>query len=106
MTSEPDTLADYPYVVLRTRCDHCGRANAYRLARVAQAFGANMPMAEVLTRLFGDCPFALDRRPAHRDATRCLGYFPDLAGPRRPPDLPPPLMRWSVIDGGKTRRSR
>jgi hypothetical protein len=36
-------LVDFPYVLVRLRCDVCKRAGAYRLARLAVKYGAEMP---------------------------------------------------------------
>ena len=35
-------LVDYPYVLVRLRCDVCKRAGAYRLARLAVKYGAEI----------------------------------------------------------------
>lgn len=98
-----ETLADYPYIVLRTCCRPCKRMNAYRLARLAEAYGANITMDQLMDRLFGDCPWRLTggrERPRKYEA-RCLGYLPDLHPMPRPPDLPPALSKLRVIEGGK-----
>jgi len=96
-------LADYPYVVLRARCNQCRRDHRYRLARLAEAYGAAATMDEVMDRLFRDCPYALrdGRVKPRKYEARCLAYLPDLHPRPRPPDLPPGLMALQVIEGGK-----
>jgi hypothetical protein len=34
-------LVDFPYVLVRLRCDACKRAGSYRLARLAVKYGAD-----------------------------------------------------------------
>jgi hypothetical protein len=97
------TLADYPYIVVRVRCEPCRRANAYRLARLAQAFGAGATMDEVMDRLFLDCPYRLTdgRQQPRKYEPRCLAFLQDLHPRPRPPDLPAGLLKLRVVDGGK-----
>ena len=40
----------YPFVVVRIGCDLCERAGAYRLARLAEKFGAGISLDELLSR--------------------------------------------------------
>lgn len=78
---ERETLATYPYVVVRIACRNCKRRGSYRLARLAERFGADTTLDEVLTRITADCNLASNRtgRPGCRAA-----YFPDLECPQRP----------------------
>jgi hypothetical protein len=87
-------LADFPYVLVRLRCDACKRAGSYRLARLAVKFGAEILLDDLLVRLSADCPW--------RDEPRgtCGARFADLP-PRRPPDLPPAMLRFRIVNGGK-----
>jgi hypothetical protein len=85
-------LADYPFVLVRLRCDSCRRRGAYRLARLAVKFGAEILLDDLLVRLSGDCPWRDDPRGA------CGARFSDLP-PRRPPDMPARRMR--IVSGGK-----
>jgi hypothetical protein len=87
-------LVDFPYVLVRLRCDACKRAGAYRLARLAVKFGAEILLDDLLVRLSADCPWQDDQRGT------CGARFTDLP-PRRPPDLPAALMRFRVLKGGK-----
>jgi hypothetical protein len=44
-------LLDFPYVLVRLRCDTCKRAGAYRLARLAVKYGAEILLDDLLVRL-------------------------------------------------------
>jgi hypothetical protein len=102
-------LADYPYVLVRLRCEVCNRAGAHHLARLAVKFGAEILLDDLIMtrgqdygagwtdlttrlRLSSDCPWRDEARGA------CGARFCDLP-PGRPPALPRPKMR--VIAGGR-----
>src|SRR6266480_3299815 len=85
-------LVDFPFVLVRLRCDACKRAGAYRLVRLAVKYGAEILLDDLLVRLSADCPWRDDPRG------RCSARFADIP-PRRPPDLPPALMRLRVVKG-------
>ena len=88
----PETLATYPYVVVCLDCTLCGRKGRYRLARLADRYGANCGLKELLELLAGDCKY----RGRQRHPIRPGGgaRFRDLEGPDRPPpDMPPPKLR-------------
>ena len=55
-------LADFPYVLVRLRCDVCKRAGSYRLARLAVKYGAEILLDDLLVRLSADCPWRDDPR--------------------------------------------
>ena len=86
-------LADYPWVLVRVRCEVCKRAGAYRLARLAVKYGAEILLDDLIVRLSSDCAWRDDPR-----GSGCGARFSDLP-PRRPPDMPARAMR--VIAGGK-----
>lgn len=88
-------LADFPYVLVRLRCDLRNRAGAYQLARLAVKFGAEILLDDLLVRLSADSPWRDDSR-----GSRCGVYFADLP-PRRPPDIPV-RRRMRVISGGRS----
>ena len=90
----PRRLVDFPYVLVRLRCDLCKRAGAYRLARLAVKFGSEILLDDLLVRLSTDCPWRDDPR-----GSGCGARFADLP-PRRPPDMPV-QKRLRVISGGK-----
>ena len=50
-------LVDFPYVLVRLRCDTCKRAGAYRLARLGVEYGAEILLDDLLVRLSADCPW-------------------------------------------------
>lgn len=96
------TLASYPFVAVRVRCDQCKRSGVYRLARLAEAFGAEASMDAVVGNLTHDCPWRLDRNEKRRKyQAACFAFLPDLHSPPRPPDLPPGMMKLAVVKGGK-----
>lgn len=91
-------LVEYPYVVVRVTCRYCDRKGSYRLARLAERFGADHLLRLVLVKLAEDCPHIAD--PGVRSIRGCGVQALDVP-PDPPPDLPPttpyPLR---VIDGG------
>ena len=89
-----DTLASYPFVIVRLSCTMCAREGSYRLARLADKYGAEIALPELLDLLAGDCKY---RRPRHPAVPGCGACFPDLAPPTRPPDLPPGAHRLRVV---------
>jgi hypothetical protein len=42
-------LVDFPYVLVRLRCELCKRAGAYRLARLAVRYGSEILLDDLLT---------------------------------------------------------
>jgi len=95
-----DTLAYYPFITVRLACTRCTRRGSYRLARLAEKYGADIHMKDLLGYLAGDCRWWSPRHPGYGE---CGAYFADLAGPAPlPPDTPaavrPPLR---VVTGDK-----
>src|SRR5262245_9992485 len=76
---ERETLATFPYVVVRIACRNCNRCGSYRLARLAERYGADTTLEAFLIRITADCYLASNRtgRPGCRAA-----YFPDLDWPQ------------------------
>lgn len=103
MSPKPERIVDYPWVMCRVRCHYCRRQGAYRLARLAEKYGAECSIEQMRVLLAGDCPYAGERYKPQKYAKGCGPYFPDLEGPPRPPDLPPALGGLEVIEGGKKR---
>ena len=90
-------LRDYPYVVVRFAYRDCPRIGRYRLAVLAEKFGADASMVDVLGAISAGCLRNKVRHPGRR----CQAYLPDLVDPR-PPDLPAAEgRRLKVIIGGK-----
>jgi hypothetical protein len=82
---ERETLATYPFVSVRIACRNCTRRGSYRLARLAERFGADASLDDVLMQLSADCGLAANRSN-HPGCRRV--YLPDLETPRRQPDVP------------------
>jgi hypothetical protein len=91
-------LRDDPFVVVRFACRACSRVGRYRLAVLAERFGADADLATVLAAISASCPRQLGGHPEHR----CRTYYPDLP-PSQPPDLPADLrpQRLRLIVGGR-----
>ena len=90
-------IRDYPYVLVRFACRDCPRMGRYRLAVLAERFGATADMADVLDAIASSCPRQQERHPARR----CEAYYPDLRSPP-PPDVPDAApRRFSVVKGGR-----
>ena len=79
-------LRDYPYIIVRFACRHCPRLGRYRVAVLAERFGADVDMVDVLEAVSSSCR----GRTGERGMT-CGAYFPDLP-PEQPPDLPRSLL--------------
>jgi hypothetical protein len=92
-------LRDYPFIVVRLACRQCPRIGRYRVAVLAERFGANVDMEGVLEALSASC----GARAEQYSRLRCGAYFPDLP-PEKPPDLPRALLpreRFKIIRGGR-----
>ncbi len=94
-----DTLALYPFVVVRIACRVCSRSARYRLARLAAKYGSEFKLDDLLFQLSFDCMYRADDR-TRGDARGCGIYLLDLDQPR-PPDLPPGMARLKILKGGK-----
>ena len=99
-------LSSYPYVLVRLACLACPRKGSYRLARLADRFGAEAKLTDVLAALSADCPNRGFKR--HKGSYPvCGAMLADLGSPT-PPDVPPPDVPPAVarprglrIVGGK-----
>ena len=97
MTPPSLRLRDYPFVIVRFACHDCPRIGRYRLAVLAEKFGADAAMADVLAAISAGCLRNKERHPGRR----CQAYLPDLNDPK-PPDLPAAQgRRLRLIAGGK-----
>ena len=96
MSASSVRLRDYPYVVVRFACRDCPRIGRYRLAVLAEKYGAEAAMADVLEAVSAGCLRTREKHPGRR----CQAYLPDLVDPR-PPDLPTAAGRGSDCIGGK-----
>jgi hypothetical protein len=91
-------LALYPFVVVRIGCRQCSRRGAYRLARLAAKFGPETTLTDMLDKFSFDCMWRRDRQGKPKGAASCGVYLPDLEQ-RRPPDLPPGLLKLRLVKG-------
>lgn len=75
-----NTLAGYPFPVVRVACRFCERRGRYRLETLTAAYGATYDLADVLAHLSRDCRAASERT----GKSGCKGpYLPDLEPQRR-----------------------
>lgn len=91
MKDAPKTLADYPYVVVRIECGLCGRRGRYRLARLAERYGADITLEDLLDQIARRrCryprPWKVRRVPKLMAVFHIM--LPDLVQAPRPPDQP------------------
>lgn len=84
----PETLAEFPYVVVRLRCELCPRRlGTYRLARLVQRFGADAQLDDVRRELAKPCPRLENAGTSMRPG--CRVEFTDLSLLHgRPADVP------------------
>jgi hypothetical protein len=110
MEDPRETLRQYPYVVVRLRCDCCGRSGGYRLASLVEKYGAGFPLELLIERLaYPTC----GRNPVNRQKHRlsgpknCETYLCDLRSDMAEADLPPardpyspklPFARGNEVD--------
>jgi len=87
-----DTLLHYPYVVVRLKCDVCNRRGGFRLARLVEKFGCDIPLEDLVKRLAHP---ACGHRPENQRKGKrwtieggCKAYLRDLESPMPPPDMP------------------
>ena len=103
------TLDYYPFVVFRVACYRCRRQGTYRLARLAERYGAQAPLIAVLEEIAKDCPYWYRRhagnpvcgahlcdlvdefgKPAREPYLAAL----DMSVPRTPEELWPIRIEW------------
>jgi hypothetical protein len=100
-----ERLSDFPWVIVRIDCPLCPhRRGRYRLARLAEMYGADIKLCDLIDRIALDCPRkALPwERPSNLYDPKCKARFTDLeATSRPPPDIPPMLRKLTIIQGGK-----
>jgi hypothetical protein len=100
-----ERLSEFPWVIVRVDCPLCPyRKGQYRLARLAEKYGAAIRLCDLIDRIALDCPrksLPWERPPDQYDP-RCKARFTDLeATSRPPPDLPPMMRKLTVVQGGK-----
>ena len=98
--AEETKLSNYPYVRVRIRCERCRREGDLSLARLAERYGADAALWDVMLALTANCS-----RRRLRDGGRlyapCYAQLIDLVN-GTPPDLPPGYHSLHVIEGEKS----
>jgi hypothetical protein len=89
-----NTLASYPYVVVRLGCSRCSREGPYRLERLAAKYGADVEMRKLLEYLASDC--AMWGRQLHPVKEQCRPFFVDTDSPK-PPEIPAGMRKSKVV---------
>lgn len=100
--NEDTALLDFPWVVVRFRCHFCKRSKDARLAGLARDFGEHTTLGLLLSEFVRRCrwdPQDPARKP-QKYGMKCGAYMPDI-GRVGPPDLPPGMLEWKLIEGGK-----
>jgi hypothetical protein len=88
-------LVDYSYVLVRFRCDLCKRRGQSRLARLADKYGCETTIDQLLERMTRDCPW---RKDGAFERSGCGIYCRDLPV-RGPPDMPPGMLKLRLVRG-------
>ncbi|MCF8475755.1 MAG: hypothetical protein K9G60_01900 [Pseudolabrys sp.] len=86
-------LVDYPFVMVRFRCDLCKRSGQSRLARLADKHGCMTTLDALVDRVTRDCPW---RKDGASELKECGIYLPDLPA-KVPPDLPPGMVKLRAV---------
>lgn len=86
-------LVDYPFVVVRFRCDLCKRSGRSKLARLAEKYGRMTTVDALAERISRDGPW---RKDGTADRKGCGIYMPDLP-PKIPPDMPPGMVKLRAV---------
>jgi hypothetical protein len=84
---------DYPFVMVRMRCNTCKRSGQSKLARLAAKYGCEITLDELLERISRDCPW---RKGGAFEKSGGGIYCGDLP-PRVPPDLPPGMVKLRAV---------
>ncbi len=103
----PRFLVDWPWVVIDIECSLCPRQGRYRLARMAERFGAAMALDRLLEAVAVDCTLMKPgEKPRHYEARCGIRYVVPPAGPvpaGAPARVGAPKLRLAKTAG--TRRS-
>ncbi len=79
-------------------CGRWSREGSYSPTRLADKYGSNVRMDDLLKQLAGGCKLA---DPRHPFADRCAAYFIELDFPQPPPDMPPSARaKLHVVSNG------
>ncbi len=93
-------LRDFPYIVVRVECNLCGRKGEYKLADLAERYGAKFTLDDFLAAIRKPCGYPLPWtiRKRRKMQPVCHIALPDWDRQPRPPDLPPEMGLRLVID--------
>ncbi|WP_237478270.1 hypothetical protein [Lichenibacterium dinghuense] len=84
----PRHLVDWPLVLVDVECSLCPRLGRYRLARLAERYGAAVPLARLLELIAADCTLMKPgEKPRHYEARCGIRYVVPPAEPL-PADAP------------------
>ena len=86
----------YPYIVVRFSCRHCPRIGRYRVAVLAERYGADIEMDDLLEEVSASCRARVSER-----ALACGAYFPDCAAGKAATRALLPRERLKLIRGGR-----
>lgn len=88
-------LSQFPHVVFRMSCSLCTRRGTYRLARLAEKFGAETEVEDVVRAISMDCPWQRSKRdgPPRKYEARCNAF---VEIEERPPDITAKARRESL----------
>jgi hypothetical protein len=86
-------LVDYPFVMVRFRCNVCKRSGQSKLARLSAKYGCELTLDELVERITRDCPW---RKDGAFNRSGCGIYCPDIP-PKIPPDLPRGMVRLRAV---------
>ena len=82
-------LREYPYVLIRFRCDYCRRRADVRSVACAAKYGHRVTMGYLLARFRRGCKWSDEQiRKPQKYGMKCTGYCYDLYRSLAP-DLPP-----------------
>ena len=78
----PRFLVDWPWVVVDIECSLCPRQGRYRLARLAERYGAAMALDRLLEAVAADCTLMKPGEKPRQYEARCgIRYVVPPAGP-------------------------
>jgi hypothetical protein len=100
-----ERLSNLSLMIVRIDCSRCPhRKGQYRLARLAEKYGADIQLCDLIDKIAFDCARKSQpgERPSNQYNPKCKARFTDLeAISPPPPDLPPLMRKLTVIQGGK-----
>jgi hypothetical protein len=86
-------LVDYPFNLVRFRCDLSKRAGQSKLALLAAKYGCETTLDVTCERMSRDCPWRSEKALEIKD---CGIYLLDIP-PKVPPDVPPGVAKLRIV---------